>query len=163
MGIENLLDLARKELLAAAVDHLLEPPDDLHVAGTVELPEVAGAKPAIAGEELGVRRRILVVAEVDRRPERRDLSLRTGRDVARRLVDQPEPEARGDGADRPGDRLRVVVEPGVRMKARLEHAVELDQVAVHARPELPNRLDRTRGAARDDHAQRRQVEAPELG
>src|SRR5687767_11474216 len=32
MGVENLFDLARKKLLAAAVDHFLEPTDDAQVS-----------------------------------------------------------------------------------------------------------------------------------
>ena len=163
MGIEDLLDLPRKELLAAAVDHLLEPADDLHVAGAVELPEVARAEPAVGGEELGVRRRILVVAEVDGRSERGDLALGAGRHVAPRFVDQPEPEAGGDGTHRPGHGLGVVLEPRVGVEARLEHPVELDQVAVHPRAKLTNGLDGARGAARDDHTQRAPVEPGEVG
>src|SRR5215813_11342491 len=85
VGIENLLDLPREELLAAAVDHLLEPPDDLHVAGPVELAEVARAKPAVGGEELGVRRWVLVIAEMDRGAERGDLTLGPRRHVAPRV------------------------------------------------------------------------------
>src|SRR5262245_34675296 len=146
MGIENLLDLPREELLAAAVDHLLEPPDDLHVAGPVELAEVARAKPAVGGEELGVRRWVLVIAEMDRRADCGDLTLGPRRHVAPRVVDQPEAEAGGDGADRPGHRLGVVIEPRVGVKPGLEHPVELDQVAVHARAELADGLDRARGA-----------------
>src|SRR5580704_831406 len=36
MGVENFLDLAREELLAAAVDHLLQAPDDAEIAVGVD-------------------------------------------------------------------------------------------------------------------------------
>src|SRR5262245_14722044 len=46
MGIEDLLDLAREELLAAAVDHLLETADDTQPPIRIDHAEVAAAKPA---------------------------------------------------------------------------------------------------------------------
>src|SRR5215472_19202488 len=116
--VEDLLDLPREELLAAAVDHLLEPPDDLHVAGPVELTEIARAEPAVGSKELGVRRRVLVVAEMDRRSKRGDLALSAIGNVASRVVDQSEAEAGGDDADRPGHRLGIVLEPRVGVKSR---------------------------------------------
>src|SRR5262249_28807541 len=158
VGVENLLDLPRKELLATAIDHLLEPADDFHVARVIELSEVAGAEPSIGGEELSGGSRSLVVAQMDRGAERRDLAPGSRRPVATRFVDQSEPEAGGDRADGPGHGLRVVVETRVGVKARLEHPVELDQVAVHPRAELTDSLDRARGAARDDHTQRPEIE-----
>src|SRR6478736_5751876 len=47
MGVEDLLDLAREELLAAAVDHLLEAADDAQAAIRVDHPEIAAAEPAV--------------------------------------------------------------------------------------------------------------------
>src|SRR5438445_6978858 len=119
--VDNFLYLPREELLAAVVHHLLEPPDYLHVSGRIELPEVARAEPAVDGEELGVRRRVLVIAEVDRRPLGRDLAPGARRDVASPLVDQPEAEARGAGPDRSRDRLAKVVAACVGVQARLDH------------------------------------------
>ena len=162
MRIEDLLDLAGEELLAAAVDHLLEAAHDLHVAGRVELSEIPGAEPAVGGEELGVRGGVLVIAEVDRRAQGRDLALGPRWDVAAGVVDDADPETGGDGAHRAGDRLRVVGEPRVGVEAGLQHSVQLDQVAVHPRPELANGLDRARGAPGDDHAERGQIELAEV-
>ena len=82
MRVEDLLDLAREELLSAPVDHLLEPAHDPDVTGRVELPEVARTEPAVSGEQLGVRPRVLVIPEVDRRALGRDLALGPGCDVA---------------------------------------------------------------------------------
>src|SRR5213593_44673 len=163
MRIENLLDLPREELLAAPVDHFFEPAHDPDVAGRVELPEIAGAEPPVGGEELGVRLRVLVISEVNRRPFGRDLALGPHRNVTPCLVDQSEPEAGGYRAHGSRYRLGVVAEARVRVEARLEHSVQLDQMTAHAGAELADRLHRTRGAARDDHAQRGEVEPAELG
>ena len=71
MGVEDLLDLARKELLAAAIDDLLAAPRDLDVArGRPRAAEVAGPEPAFAVEGLCIGVRIVVIAEMDRRAAR---------------------------------------------------------------------------------------------
>ena len=48
MAVEDLLDFARVDVVAAADDHLLEPVDDLDVAVGVLAAEVAGVQPAVA-------------------------------------------------------------------------------------------------------------------
>src|SRR5205807_7144409 len=58
---QDLVDLPRRDLLAAPVDHLLEPPDQSQVAVGVEYALVAGAEPAV-GEGRGVRLRVVGVA-----------------------------------------------------------------------------------------------------
>ena len=45
--LEHVVDLARRDLLAAAVDHLLEPADQREIAAGVDHPLVAGAKPTV--------------------------------------------------------------------------------------------------------------------
>src|SRR5258706_9196593 len=91
MRVEDLLHFARKELLAAAVDDLLAPPGDLHVALLVDgAPEVAGAKPALGGERLGVRLRVVVVAQMHPRSARGDLADLAMGHVRAPLVDQPQ-------------------------------------------------------------------------
>ena len=68
MGVEDLLDLAREEFLAAAVDDLLATAGDLHIAvGVDDAAEVAGAEPALPVERLRIGGRIIVIAEMDRR------------------------------------------------------------------------------------------------
>src|SRR6516165_6226107 len=75
MGVEDLLDLAGEKLLAPAVDDLLQPTDDLDVAGRIDDPaEIAGAKPSVGRKRLGIGRRIGVVAEMDARSQRGDLA-----------------------------------------------------------------------------------------
>ncbi len=57
---------------------------------------------------------------------------------------------------------RVVGEPRIGVEAGFQHAVELDQVAAHARLVVADRLDRRRGPAGDHHPERGHVEACEL-
>ena len=64
MGVEDLLDLAREELLAAAIDHLLEPADDAQAPVCIDHAEVAAAEPAVREESVGIGARIVVIAEV---------------------------------------------------------------------------------------------------
>ena len=75
MGVENFFDLARKELLAAAIDDLLAASGQLNVAGGVnKTPEIAGAKPAAVAERGGIGGRVIVIAEMNRRPARGDFA-----------------------------------------------------------------------------------------
>ena len=53
VGQEHVLDLGRGDVLAAADDHLLDPPDEAQVA-VLEHALVAGPEPAVA-ERFGVR------------------------------------------------------------------------------------------------------------
>src|SRR5262249_21206948 len=87
MHVQQLLNFAWKELLATAVDHLLQAAHDPHVASRVELAEVAGPKPAVGGEEFGISGGILVVAKVHRGPSGRDLTLGSSRDLAPMGID----------------------------------------------------------------------------
>jgi hypothetical protein len=50
--VEDLLDLARVDVVAAADDHLLLAVDDEEVAVVVDLAHVAGAEPAVVVEDL---------------------------------------------------------------------------------------------------------------
>jgi len=71
------------------------------------------------------------------------------------------------GADHAADGavhlLRIVGQAGVGVKPGLQHAVELDQVAVHPPLEITDGLDRGGSAAGDDDAQRSGVEPVQLG
>src|ERR1700738_4238036 len=53
MRVEELLDLARIDVLAAADDHVLDPPNDADVAVLVHRGEVAGVHPALLVDRLG--------------------------------------------------------------------------------------------------------------
>src|SRR6266404_9176725 len=88
VGVEDLLDLAGKELLAAAIDDLLAPTDDLDIELVVDsAPKVAAAEPAIGGEGLRVGGGIVVVAEMHARAARGDLADGAVRQLLARLVE----------------------------------------------------------------------------
>src|SRR5688572_16406794 len=158
MGIQDLLDLARKEFLAAAVDDLLAAPGDLDVALLVDVAaEIPRAEPSVLGESPGVGLRVGVVAEVHRWPACRDLADLPARHVIARVVDDSKLHLAHHPAGRAVHRLRVVLEAGVGMEAGLEHPVELDEVAVHVCLIGADGVDRRRGAAGDHDAKRRQV------
>ena len=57
VGVEELLDLARVDVLAAADHHVLDPPDDVDVAVVVHHGEVAGVHPPVGVDGLGGARR----------------------------------------------------------------------------------------------------------
>src|SRR4029079_8256063 len=86
--VEDFLDLAREELLAAPIDDLLAAAGDLHVAGVVDgTPEIASAKPAMLEEHGGVGGRIVVVAEMHARPTGADFTDLAARHVIAGVVD----------------------------------------------------------------------------
>jgi hypothetical protein len=53
MAVEEFLDLARIDVLAAADDHVLDPADDVAIAFGVDGREVAGVHPAVGVDRLG--------------------------------------------------------------------------------------------------------------
>ena len=114
------------------------------------------------GERLGVGRRVGVIAEMHAGAQRRDLADLAARHLVAGLVDDLQLHARDDAADGAVDLGRIVAEARVGVKAGLQHAVELDQVARHARLVVADGLDRGRGAAGDDDAQRGHVVAGEI-
>src|SRR5205823_9859652 len=59
--LQDLVDLTGGDLLAAPVDQLLDPADQLQVAVGVQAPAVAGAEPAV-NEGGGVGLRVALVA-----------------------------------------------------------------------------------------------------
>ena len=59
---EYPLDLDRVDVLATRDDHVLEPVLDEDVAAVVDAADVAGAEPAVLGDRLGGRLRLVVVA-----------------------------------------------------------------------------------------------------
>ena len=65
---QHRLDLRRRDVDAAGLDHLLQPPAEVEEAVRVQQPEVAGAEPAVV-EALRVERGVLVVAAGDVAPD----------------------------------------------------------------------------------------------
>src|SRR5579864_7518652 len=61
MRLEHLIDLARRDLLPAAVDHLLDPSQQPDISAFVERALVAGSEPSL-GEGRRVRLRVVLVA-----------------------------------------------------------------------------------------------------
>ncbi len=67
MGVEELLDLARVDVLPPAPDHhVLDPADDVAVAVLAHRGQVAGVHPAVGVDGLGGLLRVLPVAQHDR-------------------------------------------------------------------------------------------------
>ena len=95
---QDLVDLDRRDLLAAAVDLLLQPTGEEEVALVVEHALVAGAEPA-GGERGLVGRRVVLVAVDDGRAPDRHLAALTGRQHVVRGVEDRHLDAGGD-ADR---------------------------------------------------------------
>ena len=114
------------------------------------------------GERLRVGRGVGVVAEMDAGAEGGDLADLAVRHLPARLVEDLELHAGDHAADGAVDLGRVVAEARVGVEARLQHAVELDQVPGHARLVVADGLDRGRGAAGDDDAQGGDIVAGEL-
>ncbi len=63
MGIEELLDLTRIDILAAANNHVFQPPDDVDVAIVIHRGQIAGMHPAGGVDRFGGRLRIAPVAQ----------------------------------------------------------------------------------------------------
>ena len=53
MAVEELLDLARIEVLAAADHHVLDAADDVAIALVIDHGEIAGMHPAVGVEHVG--------------------------------------------------------------------------------------------------------------
>src|SRR5207244_4278619 len=68
VGVEELLDLARVDVLSAADDHVLDPADDVHVAVGAHHREIPGVHPPGLVDRLGGLRRLIPVAEHHRVP-----------------------------------------------------------------------------------------------
>src|SRR6202000_767814 len=62
-GVEQLLDLARVDVLTAADHHVLDPAGDVHVTLVIHHPEVAGVHPARGVDGFGGLVRLVPVAE----------------------------------------------------------------------------------------------------
>jgi hypothetical protein len=155
MRVEDLLNLARKELFPPAVDDLLAPTDDLDVACRVDdTAEVAGAEPAIGGKGLGIGGGVGVIAQVDAGAQGRDLADLALLHLQSQLVQDLELHARDHAPDCAVDFGRVIAEARVGVKARLQHTIELDQVARHACLVVANCLDCGGGTTGYDDAQR---------
>ena len=91
---EQVFDLLRGDVLAAADDHVLLAVGDRQVAVGVEPPDVAGAEPTAGEERVGIERRIAVTDE-QFGAEADDLAVLAEADLAIVVVEQPDLVARG--------------------------------------------------------------------
>src|SRR5262249_36554780 len=135
MGGEQILQLARADVLTLPDDDVLPPPGDAEIAGGVEPPEVAGAEPAVRGDGLGVERGG-PVAEEALVAEREALALLSDRRGRVRLVHQPK-LVRADRAPLAVDAtFGRVVGAGGRDGRELRRAVDPLRDAAEARRRL---------------------------
>mmetsp|Transcript_32714 Transcript_32714/g.108169 ORF Transcript_32714/g.108169 Transcript_32714/m.108169 type:complete len:513 (-) Transcript_32714:521-2059(-) len=169
---DDLLNLHRRDVLAAANDDVLAPPRDGAVPLRVESREVSGPEEAIRRHDLPRRRLVAPVAPAhDRVPAREQLALLAHRprlaalgadDLALHVrVDVPHGRAEllrveAAAAERGGDGLEGD-------GAGLGHAVAHRQVRhVHVSPHPRHGRDRAERARHDAGAERREVERAEV-
>src|SRR3954454_9448286 len=159
--VEDLLDLARVDVVAAADDHVLLAVDDEEVAVLVDLGHVARVEPAVAHDLLrGVVAVPVALHEVVAADgDLADLALAHLLAV---LVDRLHLHALDRGADRAGLALAVGVVEG-RDRRGLRQPVALEDLAAEGLLEAAQHLDRERRAARDAQPQARRVVVVALG
>src|SRR3954451_8856389 len=147
MVLERRLDLAGIDVEPTADDELLRAPGDLEAAVPVVDPaEVAGAKPAVAGQRLGRRVGAVPVAVEDLRAAHEDLAVLA-------VEADLDPRQRPPDASRPA---RAVVE--VRdVQPRLGAAVALEREPAEPGLDPPREGRRQRRRPGDGEAQRAQV------
>ena len=85
---QHPLDLDRVHVLAAGDDHVLEPVLDEDVAAVVDPADVAGAEPAVLGDRLRGRLRLVVVALHQLRCAEPQFALLAAGDVLQRVRDR---------------------------------------------------------------------------
>src|SRR5207253_8856180 len=132
MSGDQILQLARADVLALADDDVLSPTGDVQVAGGVQYAEILGPEPSVRGERVCA----VEVAEEALRAARQDLAFAAGADVAAVLVD----DSQLVRADRPSVALDAalgrIVGTGRRQGRQFGRAVDALRDAV----ETPRRL-----------------------
>src|SRR5260221_9659849 len=112
MQVEDLLDLAWVEVLAAADDHVLDAADDVQIALTIERSEIARVHPTLVVDRGARGRSILPVPGHQSVAARADLARSAdGLGEARLGVDDFRLDVRHDGADRRDPTLERVIGP----------------------------------------------------
>ena len=149
---QHLVDLERRDLLAAAIDDLLQPAGDAQIAVLVEHALVAGVEPAM-GEGRGVGVGVVLVARRHVRSANDDLAgLARFQQLPVRRHDRD--LRSGRSADAAG--LAQAGRQAVRrhLVRGFRHAVGFDDRAAESRFELGHHLWRQRCRRRADEAQR---------
>src|SRR5207247_11154843 len=160
MSQEQGLELRRRHLEALVLDQLLRAIDDEEPSLLVDVPDVAGAVPAVAVDRI---RRVLRPVEIalhDLRSADEQLTLLTyAESGAGDDVDNSYLGVGHDLADRPRLGGRVARRAQMGDRAGLRHAIALHDRA----SELPTQLTRDflakRRRAREHHAHARQIES----
>ena len=137
---QHLVDLSRRDLLAAAVDHLLQSADQRKVAFRVDKPLVAGPKPTV-GEGLGVRLGIVGVAAGHAGPLDHDLTGSAHREQVTIRVHDRDLYARLD-TDRSSPPLARRQRVGRHLMRGLRHPIRLEHRRAELRFQLAHRLRR---------------------
>ncbi len=138
MGAQDLVNLARRNLLAAAIDHLLETPGDEQVAVRIDGALVAGAKPSV-DERRPIRFRILRVTRRHARSAQNDFADFTGREQIAGLVHQRDFGSRRD-SNRTGLARAGRCGIGGNLMRRLGHPIGFDHGNLEGRLHLGHQL-----------------------
>ena len=151
MREQHLVDLARRDLLAAAIDQLLDPPDQREVALGVEKALIAGPEPAV-GKRRGVGFWVVFVPRDDVRPLDDDLAALPRLQKLPGGVHDADADV-GAASDRP--RLADAGWQRIRrhLVRRLGHAVRLEHRRAKRGLELVHDLRRQRRAARSNETE----------
>ena len=158
MRIQQVLHVARVELVAAAIDHVLRAPGDGDIPVRIHGGEVAGAVPGARRKRGGISR--LVVEEPGKRETSAHLQFAFLAAYAFRVARQGHahlgPRTRTPGAV--GRHFEGIPRPRVEGCLRLGHAPELRHRATgQPRREPTHQLRRARAARHDRQLQRRKI------
>ncbi len=164
VGEEELFQLARINVLAAANDHVLVAPGNAHVALLVHARQVAGVHPARRVDGFGGGRRVAPIAEHHAVATGAQFADLPARHHAAVLVDDLALQLRLGAAHGGHPQFQLVIRAGLqRHRAGLGHAVgDLYFAHVQFADDVAHHLDRAGGASHDPGAQARQVEFPAL-
>ena len=160
VGVEELLDLARVDVLAAADHHVLDAADDVAVALVVDHREVTGVHPAAGVDRFLGLGLVVPVAEHHRVAAGAQLARLAARHDAALVVDDLHLQVRLDAAD--GGHAAVDGVVGAALEAHrrgLGHAVGDGHLGhVHLADHPLHDLDRARAAGHDACAQAGEIE-----
>src|SRR6516225_8497132 len=160
VAIEELLDLARIDVLAAADHHVLNPPDDVAIALLVDRREIASVHPTRRVDRLAGLFLVIPIAEHDEIAARQQLTGGAARHDPSLRVDHLRLDMRHYPPDgRYPTFYRVVGRRGKTRWARLGHAVTNDDFGqVHRCACALHDFDRARAAGHHAGAQRSEIE-----
>ena len=149
---QRLVDFARGDVLAAAIDHLSRAAGQIKVTFVVEKALVAGLEP-IADEGGGRRRRVAVIAGHDAAAAHGDVAGLAGRQRVAAVVQDRDVEAdrNADGAGLALARRQRIA--GNRRGSGFRHAVEFDDRGAKRPFQLGEHKRRQRRRGRADQAQ----------